>query len=220
MHTNNHFWSRCNGSNLSNGYRIITADETEDKMLKNLQIFHFDSNNDLLSKIYSDSANISENEWILENALIKNVQNGLIVAKKMDNYLIFSTYDHNKINNLFKNFDTISFTDLILRYKSLQTRGYNKTYLDQNLNTMLAMPFFLFIMTALGSILTMNTLKKSNNFVFIVVGLIACVLVYYFKDLSLALGQTNRIPLSLAAWIPIITIGLFSSVGILQINEK
>ena len=75
-------------------------------------------------------------------------------------------------------------------------------------------------MTALGSILTMNTLKKSNNFVFIVVGLIACVLVYYFKDLSLALGQTNRIPLSLAAWIPIIIIGLFSSVGILQINEK
>ena len=54
-------------------------------------------------------------------------------------------------------------------------------------------------MTALASILTMSTLKKSNNFTFIVVGLIACVGVYYFKDLSLALGQTNRISLSLAA---------------------
>lgn len=82
------------------------------------------------------------------------------------------------------------------------------------------MPFFLFIMIALSSILTMNTLKKSNNFTFIVVGLIAVVIVYYFKDLSLALGQTNRISLALSAWIPIITIGLFSSVGILQINEK
>ena len=56
-------------------------------------------------------------------------------------------------------------------------------------------------MTALASILTMNTLKKSNNFTYIIVGLIVCVAIYFFKDLSLALGQTNRISLSLAAWV-------------------
>jgi lipopolysaccharide export system permease protein len=114
----------------------------------------------------------------------------------------------------------MSFLDLLLNYKDLQTRGYNKIHLDQNLNSMLSLPFFLFIMTALAAILTMNTLKKSNNFTFIVAGLIACVLIYYFKDLSLALGQTDRIPLSLAAWIPVVVIGLFSSIGIIQINEK
>ena len=42
----------------------------------------------------------------------------------------------------------------------------------------------------------------------------------FLKDLSLALGQTNRIPLSMASWIPLIVISIFSSVGILQINEK
>ena len=40
------------------------------------------------------------------------------------------------------------------------------------------------------------------------------------EDLSIALGQTNRIPITLAYWIPVIIIGLFSFVGILQINEK
>ena len=55
---------------------------------------------------------------------------------------------------------------------------------------------------------------------FIVVGIIACVGIFYFKDLSLALGQTNRISLSLSAWVPVFTIGLFSAIGILQINEK
>ena len=114
----------------------------------------------------------------------------------------------------------MSFLELLLNYNELQKKGYNKSYLDQNLNSMLSMPFFLFIMTSLASILAMSTLKKSNNFMFIVVGLIAVVAVYYFKDLSLALGQTNRISLSLAVWIPIIAIGLFSSVGVLQINEK
>ena len=40
------------------------------------------------------------------------------------------------------------------------------------------------------------------------------------KDLSIALGKTNRIPLTLATWMPIIIVGIFSSIGILQINEK
>ena len=114
----------------------------------------------------------------------------------------------------------MSFLDLILNYNQLQNKGYNKAYLDQNLNSMLSLPFFLFIMTALASILTMNTLKKSNNFMFIIVGIISCVGIFYFKDLSLALGQTNRISLSLSAWVPVLSIGLFSAIGILQINEK
>ena len=50
--------------------------------------------------------------------------------------------------------------------------------------------------------------------------MIACVLIFYFKDLSLALGQTDRIPLSLAAWVPVVLTGLLAAIGILQINEK
>ena len=75
-------------------------------------------------------------------------------------------------------------------------------------------------MTALASILTMNTLKRSENIKFIIIGLIASVLIFYFKDLSLALGQTERIPLILAIWAPIIALSLFTFVGVLQINEK
>ena len=43
---------------------------------------------------------------------------------------------------------------------------------------------------------------------------------FYIKDLSLALGQTDRIPLVLSVWAPVITLSLFTFVGVLQINEK
>ena len=76
------------------------------------------------------------------------------------------------------------------------------------------------MMTALASILTMNTLKKSDNLKFIVVGTIVCVVVFYFKDFSLALGQTDRIPTLLSIWSPVIALSLFSFIGVLQINEK
>ena len=206
--------------NLISGHRIISADESKDTILKNIVIFNLDNNYNLVEKITSKNADISKNRWILNDVIINKIRDGISQETLFDSYTIESTYDHKKITSLFRNFDTMSFLDLILNYEKLQNRGYNKSYLDQNLNSMLSLPFFLFIMTALASILSMNTLKKSNSFMFIFVGLIACVAVYYFKDLSLALGQTNRVSLSLSAWIPVAVIGLFSSIGILQINEK
>ncbi len=206
--------------NIKSGYRIISADETKNINLKNVTIFKLNDNHELVEIIYSKNANIEEKKWILSNVIINKFKDGMKEINTVKDYTIFSEYDYEKITSLFRNFDTMSFLELVLDYKDLQNRGYNKSYLDQNLNSLLSLPFFLFIMTALASILTMNTLKKSNNFTFIVVGLIACVAIYYFKDLSLALGQTNRISLSLASWIPVAAIGLFSSIGILQINEK
>ena len=206
--------------NMEIGNRIISADVEKNKILKDITIFNMDDNSNLINKITSKEANISANQWFLKKVNIYTYKDGMFVDEYVENYTIYSKYDFEKITSLFRNFDTMSFLDLILNYKKLQDKGYNKNYLDQNLNSMLSLPFFLFIMTALASILTMNTLKKSNNFKFIITGLIVCVLVFYFKDLSLALGQTNRISLSLAAWVPVIVIGLFSSIGILQINEK
>ncbi len=213
----NGLWIR---ENLDSGQRIINADETRDNILKNVTVFNLDRNYVLKEKISAVSADISNNKWVLKNVTISKFENGLASEKSTDDYTILSKYDFKKITSLFRNFETMSFIELILDYKDLQNKGYNKTYLDQNLNSMLSMPFFLFIMIALASILTMNTLKKSNNFTFIIAGLISCVIIYYFKDLSLALGQTNRISLSLAAWMPVTVIALFSSIGILQINEK
>ena len=209
--------------NSDNGYRIISADKTRSNILTNISIFILDKNYLLNKKITAKFGDIAENEWVLNDVIVEKFETNLNnkkIKESVSSLIIYSEYNFEKINNLFKNFDTMSFLDLILNYKNLQNEGYNKSYLDQNLNSMLSLPFFLFIMTALSSILTMGALKQSNNFTFIVVGIIACVAIYYFKNLSLSLGQTDRISLSLSAWIPVVTIGLLSSIGILQINEK
>ena len=213
----NGLWTK---ENINTGYRIISANKIKKNVLEKVTIFDLNKDYNLIQKIYSETADISNNKWDLKEVIVIRFDNGVTQEIYKDNYSIISKYDHEKINSLFRNFDTMSFLDLILNYQSLQKKGYNKAYLDQNLNSMLSLPFFLFMMTALASILTMNTLKQSNNFTFVVVGLIACVAVYYFKDLSLALGKTDRVSLSLAAWIPVAVIALFSSIGILQINEK
>ena len=206
--------------NLSEGQRITTAREPDGTKLKDVTVFDFDSKFKLSRKIFAKTVNILNNNWQLEDVEIYEITQNSSSQKKLEKFELESIYTYEKITSLFKNFDTMSFLDIVLRYQDLNNKGYNKTFLNQKLHSMLSLPFFLFLMTSVASILTMNTLKKSNNFKFIIVGIITSVAIYYFKDLSMALGETNRIPLTLAYWVPIITVGLFSFIGILQINEK
>ena len=85
---------------------------------------------------------------------------------------------------------------------------------------MLTLPPFLSLMTAIAALLTLGALKRSDNLKFIIIGLIISVMIYYFKDLSLALGKTDRIPLILSIWAPILALSFFTFIGVLQINEK
>ncbi len=202
------------------GQRIITAARPENKNLVEVTIFHINEKSDLKEKITSRKVNIESNTWVLNDAIVFKQKNGVFEKNNFDEYKIDSIYDFEKINSLFKNFDTMSFLDLVLNYKNLLNNGYNKPFLNQSLHSMLSMPFFLFLMTALAAILTMNTLKRSDNIKYIILGLLVSVVIFYFKDLSLALGQTNRIPLILSVWAPVIALSLFTSIGVIQINEK
>ena len=214
---NNGLWIR---ENLATGSRIVTASKYNDENLYDVKIYNLNKDFKLKEKIFSKSVNISSNEWKLSDVTILNITNFQNKITQLENYSLNSIYTYDKIINLFKNFETLSFVDLLVNFDELINQGYNKIFLKQSLHSMLSMPFFLFIMTALSSILVMHTLKKSNNMKFILAGIILCVIIFYLKDLSVALGQTNRIPLTLATWIPVIVIGMFSSIGILQINEK
>ena len=148
------------------------------------------------------------------------MRHDMFEEKSTETFKINSIYDYEKINSLFKNFDTMSFLDLVFNYGKLINNGYSKIFLDQSLHSLLSLPFFLMVMTGIASIFTMSSLNRSNNFKIITFGLVSTAATFYFKDLSIALGQTERIPLILSVWAPIIILSLIMSVGVLQINEK
>ncbi len=214
---NNGLWIK---ENLKDGDRVITASKTEKFKLIDVTIFHFDNKYNLYEKIFANEVHIETNDWNLKNVIIFKLEDGIFKKSRVNALNVESIYTYEKITSLFNNSDTMSFIELIIDYKKLLNNGYNERFLNQSLHTMLVLPFFLFLMTAIASILTLNTLKKTDNFKYIILGLIISVLVYYFKDLSIALGQTDRIPLALSIWAPIIALSLFTFIGVLQINEK
>ena len=203
-----------------NQKRIITASKPQGQNLIDVTIFQLNENFTLIEKIVSKKVNIERNEWALENVTISRPKEGIMKIEKLETYKIDSIYNHEKINSLFKDINTISFLDLVLSKKNLTDKGYNKIFLNESLHTMITLPFFLLLMTGLAAILSMSTLKKTENIKFLVIGIIVSIIIFYLNDLSIALGQTDRIPILLSIWAPLIALSLFILIGLLQINEK
>tara|TARA_B100000401_G_scaffold366482_1_gene264704 strand:- start:31 stop:1119 length:1089 start_codon:yes stop_codon:yes gene_type:complete len=206
--------------NIGDNLRIITAKKLVKNNLNDITIYEIDHNNKILKRIESSYANIKKNEWMLENTKIYNFGEEEVVIANEGNYVINSVYNIDKIGSLYKNLDTISFFELIKDYEVLKDKGYSKTILNEKLNEFFSLPFFLFLMVILASIFSVGSITKSQNLYYIFISIISCVVIYFLSQASLALGQTQRISLELAVWIPILAIGLFCSIGVLQINEK
>ncbi len=198
---------------------ITNAKSFEGDYIYDLTIYEMGKNNKLLKRIESKKANVSNNIWELEEVKIYDFLDKSSIYIK-EKHQVYSLFNSEKLNSFYKNLDTISFLELINDFDRLKERGYNETSLNKKLNSFLSLPVFLFLMVVLASIFTLGSVSRSQNLYYVFISIITCVVIYYFKDLSIALGQTNRVSLILSIWMPLIAVGLFCSIGILQINEK
>ncbi len=199
---------------------IINADRLVGDHLIDVSINIISKENIITRRIEAEKADISINNWDIKDPKIFNFDNdGNITIEIQENIEFYSFYNVQKLNNLFKNLDTISFIELISEYKNLIIRGYEKGIISEKINSFFALPFFLSLMTVLAAIFTINN-RNSNNINYLMIAVLSCAIIYYMKDLSVALGKSDRISPEISVWIPIIVIGLINSIGLLQINEK
>ena len=68
---------------IEGGQRIISASSDQKNKLKDLLIFNFDENYLLKEKIFSETANIKEKNWILENVTVLELNDGINKKEKI-----------------------------------------------------------------------------------------------------------------------------------------
>jgi len=200
------------------GYKIINAEKLNNKSLEKVSVYIFDNNHKLIRRIESESARVDTKPWQMKNVYLYDFIEDYNIFLENYGFEIGKTLD--EINSMYKNLNTISFLDLVLNYSALNKKGYSKALLVEKINKFISLPFFLFLMVVLSAIFTIGSLKNKQNFYYILVSIFVCVAVYFFKDVSIALGQTEKISLTLSVWVPLIAISLFCLIGVIQINEK
>ena len=200
------------------GYKIINAEKIEGDILSKISIYIFDKNNKVIKRLESKSAIISKNPWLMKNVTVFDFETNKKTNFEILKFNSDKTFD--KINSLYRNLNTLSFISLIKNYQKLNDVGYSKKLLKEQIHKFISLPFFLFLMVVLASIFTIGTVTVKQNYYYLILSILISVIIFYFKDLSIALGQTGKVSLTLSIWMPLIAISLFCSIGVIQINEK
>ena len=214
--TKNGIWIKEKNNNKNN---IIRANSLKGENLISLTIYEFNKENNFIKRIEADYANISSQEWILENVNIVD-ENGTLLSENLNQITYKSIYDLNKIKSLYSNLETISFWSIASEIKLLEERGYSTKQMETKLHRSLSFPFFLLSMVFLSGVFTLGINFNENNITYIFITIITCILVYFFNDFSAALGETERLSVEIAVWMPILIIFIFSAAGMIYANQK
>ena len=214
--TVNGIWIREKNINKNN---IIRSSNLNNENLIRVTIYEFDQENNFVKRIEAKSANISSFNWILKDVTIIDAD-GNYLSSNISRLDYISMYDIQKIKSLYSNLDTISFWNLKNEIQLLEDRGYSTREMEAKFQRSFAFPFFLLSMVLLSGVFTLGMTFKENNWSYVFIAIITSVLVFYFNDFSAALGKTEKLPILISVWMPIVIIFIFSGAGVIHANQK
>ena len=110
--------------------------------------------------------------------------------------------------------------ELIDLRKNYEKINYSTIEVDIQLQKLMSFPIYFTLMTILSSIIMFNTKKFKSSTLKISIGLFCCVVIYYINNFFYVLGDTERIPLSVSVWLPLVFLILINTNMMLRINEK
>ena len=214
--TVNGIWIKEKNINKNN---IIRSANLNNENLITVTIYEFDKENNFVKRIEAKSANISSFNWILKDVTIIDAD-GNYLSSNISRLDYISMYDIQKIKSLYSNLDTISFWNLKNEIQLLEARGYSTREMEAKFQRSFAFPFFLLSMVLLSGVFTLGMTFKENNWSYVFIAIITSVLVFYFNDFSAALGKTEKLPILISVWMPIVIIFIFSGAGVIHANQK
>ena len=221
-----------NGSGLwfmestKDGYNIIRADKINDNnflKLNNITIYNMDLDFNFKKRYDATAVDIYNKDWNLKNVSILEFIEQNKESKQLNDFTemkFISTININDLKDYFTNANTISFLNILKNIKKLNQRGYSADELKIKLHKYISLPIYLFSMIILSTLFTINIKKDLNNFIYIFLGIIVGIIIYFLNDLSIAIGVSNKVPLELSVWMPVLLIIFLSSINLIKINDK
>ena len=195
---------------------IINSSKINSNFLTNTFITTFNKDFDLIRSLKSDKIDIRNKEWLIYDATIFEDN----ISKKVDLIKFNSNFDQNRMESLFSNLSSLSLLKLIDLRNNYKSLNYSTTDVEIQIYKVATYPLLLVLMTILSSIIMFNTKKTNSKIIKIIIGLFFSIAIYYINNLFNVMGATEKIPLIVSIWTPIISLGLINLIMIVNINEK
>ena len=211
--TDNGLWIK---DEIDGKINIINANQVNNQFLLDVTISQFNSNFDATRTIISKKVDISSTFWKIYNQKILE-KNKISVFKETK---LQSNFDLKKINSLFSNLSSLTIIDLIKLRKSYKSLNYSVVEIDSHLYKIMTYPLYLTLITIFSSIIMFNIGYQKNSLFMITIGIFLSVIIYYINYFLNVLGTTEKIPIFLSIFFPLIILSIINFTYIIKINEK
>jgi lipopolysaccharide export system permease protein len=201
---------------VNNQTSIINSSKINNNFLTDTFITTFDEDFNLIRSLKSDKIDIKDNEWLIYNPTIFKDN----LSEKIDLIKFKSNFNQKKIENLFSNLSSLSLLKLIDLRQNYKSLNYSTVDVDMQIYKIVTYPLLMIIMTILSSIIMLHTKKSSSKVLKIVIGLFFSVIIYYINNFFNVMGSTEKLPLMVSIWTPIICLSLVNLIMLVNINEK
>ena len=211
--TENGLWIK---DEINDNINIINANKVNNEFLLNVSITRFNKDFDVLEILQSEKVDITSKKWKIFNPVIlKGNSQG-----SLDEIVLQSNFDLQKINSLFSNLSSLSIIDLITLRKSYMSLNYSVTDINSHLLKIVSYPLYLTLITIFSAIIMFNIGYQKNTFFKITLGVFLSVIIYYINNFLSVLGTNEKIPLTLSIFLPLIILSIINFISIIKLNEK
>jgi len=211
--TENGLWIK---DEINDNINIINARKVNNEFLLNVSITTFNKDFNVVEILQSEKVDITSKKWKIFNPVILKGNS----QSSLNELVLQSNFDLQKINGLFSNLSSLSIIDLITLRKSYMSLNYSVTDINSHLLKIVSYPVYLTLITIFSAIIMFNIGYQKNTFFKITLGIFLSVIIYYINNFLSVLGTNEKIPLTLSIFLPLIILSIINFISIIKLNEK
>lgn len=167
--------------------------------LDDVVVFLYGARDRVSGRIDAQSAELTEGAWVLTNAWVSGADG---IPKHYDRYAQKTTLTPAQIQESFAPPDTLSFWALPKFIKAAEGAGFSAIRYRLHLYSLLTLPVLLAAMVFMAASFSLKLSRSGGLGRVVLISALSGFGVYFFTDLTRALGQTAILPAWLASTAP------------------
>lgn len=198
--------------------RVIRVERLDfsNKILHGVSVYEFEQPNRFTVRTDAQTAYLDNNGLHLNEGW--QVTAGA-AAKKFKNITFATMLNLHNIQDSFANPKTLPFWSLVYYAHLMDQSGLSGQKYLMRWHGLLAGCLWLGVMVILAATFSLNPARSKRTSLMISTGVFISFLLYFFRDMSTAMGQAGTIPSLLAAWAPTGVTAIFAATKLLYSED-
>jgi lipopolysaccharide export system permease protein len=167
--------------------------------LEDVDVFLYGKKDHFLGRIDAKSADLTAGAWVLHEAWVSDLSGAPVHHA---NFRLPTTMTPTQIQESFASPDTLSFWALPGFIRAAQNAGFAATRYELYFYTLLALPALFAAMVFMAASFSLRLGRSGGLPRMVLISALSGFGVYFFSDLTRALGQSGIVPIFLAATAP------------------